>query len=425
MPILVLDGFCNAAVETLQSLGRKGLEVDISSESADCVAFHSRYASGKLRQPPIGSEVFQVWLREQDAKRHYDLIVPATEASLLGIRLLGETDPIRRRAVIPGNEAIDIALDKHKTSEFARALGVPVPRYELLSSKRESIHPEKYPVALKSLRSKVIIEGKLRTISTAVVRNAAEYDEVIKRWQPFTSMLWEEYIFGRGIGAEFLYNHGKKVWHFTHERIHELPLTGGASSYRRSIEPPLALLADAERLLTALEWHGVAMVEFRVDTNGQHWLLEINPRMWGSLALAVDSGVDFPLGLWHLACETEPPPQPRYRTNYYTRDVIMDFEWFVDNLRADPNDKLLLTKSTPLGILQLLRPLIGCEAWDHFDRHDLAVTKEILWSILSYESRRIGDYFRQKPVHRADDHPPLASSPSEEVSDKPGAFHLH
>src|SRR5579863_4982704 len=95
MPILVLDGFCNAAVETLQSLGRKGLEVDISSESADCVAFHSRYASGKLRQPPIGSEVFQVWLREQHAKRHYDLIVPATEASLLGIRLLGETDPIR------------------------------------------------------------------------------------------------------------------------------------------------------------------------------------------------------------------------------------------------------------------------------------------------------------------------------------------
>ena len=61
------------------------------------------------------------------------------------------------------------------------------------------------------------------------------------------------------------------------------------------------MLHDGERLLTALNWHGVAMVEFKIDATGQHWLMEINPRLWGSLALSIDAGVDFPLGLLQVA----------------------------------------------------------------------------------------------------------------------------
>jgi hypothetical protein len=53
------------------------------------------------------------------------------------------------------------------------------------------------------------------------------------------------------------------------------------------------LLEHAERILEALKWHGVAMVEFKRDTrDGVPKLLEINGRFWGSLQLAVDSGVD-------------------------------------------------------------------------------------------------------------------------------------
>ncbi|HLW99279.1 MAG TPA: ATP-grasp domain-containing protein [Candidatus Acidoferrales bacterium] len=425
MPILVLDGYCNAAVETLQSLGSKGLEVDVSVESADCLAFHSRYVARKLRQPAAGSEDFIVWLREQFALRQYDLIVPATEASLLGIRTLEPADRIRLRSVVPGNRSIDIALDKHKTYEFARGLGVPMPQCVLLSGKAESNLPQRFPVVLKSLHSKVVIDGNLRSFPAQVVRNVKEYQEVLNRWQPFTAMEWQEYIYGRGIGAEFLYNHGKKVWHFVHERLHELPLTGGASSYRRSIEPPPALLSDSEKLLTALEWHGVAMVEFRVDVSGQHWLMEINPRLWGSLALAIDAGVDFPLGLWNLASGTEPSPQPCYRAGFYTRDLKMDFHWFIDNLRANPDDKLLLTKSSLLAALQLLRPLIGREAWDHFDLHDFSLLKGILGSVFTAGAHRFGDHLKRKPDQHTEDQPVPASSSPEEVSSKPGAHHLH
>ena len=390
MPVLVLDGHSRAAVETVQSLGRAGLEIDVASESLHCAATRSRYAARKLQQPPpLVPENFHRWLHAQDRRRNYELIVPTTETSLMSLRLLGESDSLRRRAVLPGDRAIDVALDKFKTWQLGRELGVRAPETALVSRQQNLVLPANYPVVVKSLHSKIVVDGALQTVAAEIVRDEDAYRRRIEQWLPFTDVLRQEFVFGRGVGAEFLFDRGRKVWHFVHERVHEVPLTGGASSYRRSIPPMPALLADAERILTALEWHGVAMVEFRVDPQGQHWLIEINPRLWGSLALAIDAGVDFPLGLWLLAQGSKIPPQPPYRTNYYTRDLTNDVEWFKAMIRADGNDSLLLTRSIFASVIEILRPLAGRESWDHFDVRDLAPTRVVLADLVVGQLRQL------------------------------------
>lgn len=379
MTVLVLDGHSRAALETLQSLGRTGVQVDLAAEAKDCLAMHSRYVTRKLRQPSQERAAgFHAWLRAQDNKRNYALIVPATETSLLGLRQLNENDPLRRKAVIPGDKAIDIALDKEKTWQLARELGVRAPASVLLSSLSEIGQVRQFPVVLKPTHSKVMVDGELRTLAVAVVRSEAERQEQLLRWLPLTPVQQQQYVAGRGVGVEFLFDRGRKIWHFAHERVHEYPLTGGASSYRRSIDPPAALLHDAEKLLTALQWHGVAMVEFKMDANGQYWLMEINPRLWGSLALSVDAGVDFPLGLLQIAKGEEPASQQKYKVPYYTRDLRTDVDWLKSNLKADPQDPLLHTQSRSFSFLELLRPLSGRESWDHFDWHDLGITRRAL-----------------------------------------------
>jgi protein-tyrosine-phosphatase/glycosyltransferase involved in cell wall biosynthesis len=171
------------------------------------------------------------------------------------------------------------------------------------------------------------------------------------------------------------------VWHFAHERIHELPLTGGASSYRRSIAADPRFLAAAEKLLNELEWHGVAMVEFRVNPAGEFWLMEINPRLWGSLAVSLDAGVNFPLGLLRVARGEYAGAQPAYRCHYYTRDLPNDLRWLKVNRRADTRDATLLTRPRVSSFLELLRPLLGRESWDHFDWRDLGVMRALLGSV--------------------------------------------
>jgi predicted ATP-grasp superfamily ATP-dependent carboligase len=388
MSVLVLDGHSRAAVETVQSLGRAGLEVDVAAESLGCLAMRSRYADRKLQQPPP-SAAFHQWLRDLDTERKYELIVPTTETSLLSLCLLDESDSLRVRAVLPGNHALDTALDKSKTWRLARQLGVRAPETVLVSRAGPSDAPAGYPIVVKPLRSKVTVDGQLQTIAAEVIRDQDTYRRHIEQWLPHSDLLRQEFIYGRGVGAEFLFDRGKKVWHFVHERIHEVPLSGGASSYRRSVPPTPALLADAEKILSSLQWHGVAMVEFRVDANGQHWLIEVNPRLWGSLALAIDAGVDFPLGLWLLATGRSLPPQPVYREHYYTRDLSQDVEWFKERLRLTDNDALLPKRSTLVSAMEVLRPLAGRESWDHFDFHDLALTRVLLKNLVVGQTRLI------------------------------------
>lgn len=383
MTVLVLDGHSRAALETMQSLGRAGLAVDIAAESSNVLAVHSRYATRKLLQPPAtDAQVFARWLREQDLARNYELIVPATESSLLCLRALDEHDPLRVKAVLPSNSALDVALDKQATCRLARDLGIPVPGSRLISSMDEIGDYVQFPVVLKPVRSKVFMDGELRTLAVAITKTEEQRRDQLQRWLPFTPVLQQQYVAGRGVGIELLFDHGKPLWHFAHERVHEFPLSGGASSYRRSVVPPPHMLIHAQQLMAALRWHGVAMVEFKMDSDGQHWLMEINPRLWGSLALPIDAGVNFPLGLLQVARGMTPGPQPAYKTGYYTRDLATDAEWLRANLRADHSNPLLMTRPRLLSFLGLLRPLLGKESWDFFDWHDLGVTRHVLSNVM-------------------------------------------
>jgi predicted ATP-grasp superfamily ATP-dependent carboligase len=57
------------------------------------------------------------------------------------------------------------------------------------------------------------------------------------------------------------------------------------------------------------------MVEYKVDAaTGVAYLMEINGRFWGSLQLAIDAGVDFPLLLVRCALGEPVPARPAYRT---------------------------------------------------------------------------------------------------------------
>jgi predicted ATP-grasp superfamily ATP-dependent carboligase len=53
-----------------------------------------------------------------------------------------------------------------------------------------------------------------------------------------------------------------------------------------------------------LNWHGVAHIDFVACKEGDFKLIEVNPRLWGALALSTFAGVDFPY-LWYLAAMGE------------------------------------------------------------------------------------------------------------------------
>jgi protein-tyrosine-phosphatase/predicted ATP-grasp superfamily ATP-dependent carboligase len=363
---LVLDGHSRAAVETVQSLGRQRIPVDVACARPG-LASRSRYCRQTLAQPDAADAgAFLAWLESTVAAAPYRLVVPATENSLRAFVGLSVSSRLREMAVLPPDDSLRVALSKELTRERAEALGVRVPRTRLVTIGASDAAPAAFPTVLKPQASVVLDRGRLRLLAPAIVRSESERSRALERLLPLAPVMEQEYVPGIGTGVECLYRHGRLLWVFRHERVHELPLTGGASTYRRSALARGPIVDAATALLDSLGWHGVAMVEFKQAADGGWWLMEINPRLWGSLALAVDAGVDFPLGLWRLAQGQDPGPQPGYRVGYYARDLVSDVEWLKENLRADRRDPLLMTRQRLVSLLEYGRPLLGRESWDHF-----------------------------------------------------------
>jgi predicted ATP-grasp superfamily ATP-dependent carboligase len=75
------------------------------------------------------------------------------------------------------------------------------------------------------------------------------------------------------------------------------PPRGGYTSASTTIAAPPAVVARLERLLEVLGWQGIFQLELVELGDGELATIDFNPRPYGSLTLAVESGANLP-ALW-------------------------------------------------------------------------------------------------------------------------------
>jgi predicted ATP-grasp superfamily ATP-dependent carboligase len=97
------------------------------------------------------------------------------------------------------------------------------------------------------------------------------------------------------------------------------------------------------RLLDALNWQGVAMIECKRDAEtGAYVVMEINGRFWGSLQLAIDAGVDFPALLVRCARGERVAETSDYRVGVRSRWFWGDVDQLYLQLRAGRSVRALI-----------------------------------------------------------------------------------
>ena len=141
---------------------------------------------------------------------------------------------------------------------------------------------------------------------------------------------------------------------FAHRRLCEKPASGGVSVYRESIAMDDDLRERSRNLLNRFGWFGPAMVEYKRDSaTGRAYLMEVNGRFWGSLQLAIDSGVDFPQLLVRCALG-----QPSERIHSYRVGVRSRWWWGqVDHLVGRVGSRAPLPPATVSAPAAVLVPL--------------------------------------------------------------------
>jgi predicted ATP-grasp superfamily ATP-dependent carboligase len=119
---------------------------------------------------------------------------------------------------------------------------------------------------------------------------------------------------------------------FVHKKLRMYPVQGGPSTLREGVEHP-QIMELGLSLLKSLNWVGIAMVEFKVDPrDGIPKLMEVNPRFWGSLQLAIFSGVDFPYLILEMAKGEKFEPVLHYTVGRRSRWLLFgDILHFFNN----------------------------------------------------------------------------------------------
>lgn len=323
---LVLDADARHGLVAVRCLGRHGLRVTAGAEGRLASGGFSKYCDRRIRYPsPVDeSEAFVETLDEELHRRDYDVLLPVHDATVVPVT--EHRSRLAARVGIPfqPHEELLVGLDKHRTVEAAHDAGVPYPATLAPDElDLDAVEAELgYPVVVKPRRSS-------QRIGVTVCESPQELERVFggtrERHGP---VLLQEYIPNGGeLGVYTVYDWDTQLRGVTvQRRLRSNPPEGGPSTLRETTRDP-ALIRLADELLSSIGWQGAAMVEFRVDARtGQPQLMEINPRLWGSLALTVHAGVNAPVLLYQLAvdgrCETQTEYDVGVRARWFFGDVL-------------------------------------------------------------------------------------------------------
>jgi protein-tyrosine-phosphatase len=125
------------------------------------------------------------------------------------------------------------------------------------------------------------------------------------------------------------------------------------------------LLEASRKIIDALNYTGVAMLEYRYNFESGQWIfLEINGRFWGSLPLALACGVDFPLYLYQMLVEGRTEFPQRYPLGVCCRNIEGDANWCKEQLLEAWRTRRLPTSLVRGAVTQAARFVALRE---HFD----------------------------------------------------------
>lgn len=324
MNALVTDTHDRAALAGLRGLGRAGVRAIALSPEHNGPGIWSRYAAGREIGPdptrdPRGFALKVGQILDQHGER---LVYPGREEAIDALLDMSSPPALRKALPYHSLEGLAAVRDKRRLPELAETGGLSTPRtvFEGPLDDLDSTHLE-FPVVIKS----ALAAGGLPRPWT--VRTADELTRLKASGTPGETIIAQELREGPLAAISLVLGpEGAIVARFQQRTTVTWPPEMGVSAVARSVEPDADLIERVARMLRAARFDGLAQVQI-LECPGQPAVIDINPRFYGSLPLAMAAGVNLP-ALWHASASGQPVPEP----SDYRVGVV--FRWFEARLFA-------------------------------------------------------------------------------------------
>ena len=306
--VLIPTGRCAYSCTCVRSLGRRGIETIVASETDSVPAAASRYCteSVTVADPETDLLAYRDDLLALAERPSVRTVIPIRPVDSYVLSEYREAFEAVTSLQVPTAAGLERVFDRVQFAAAAREAGVPVPRTTPLDEVEDWSSPQIVKSRYNLLTSRYLPdrdEGDVAVVKhvehlepgerpdVAALCDRFEHVPIVQEYVPSS----DEYM------VAALYDHGDPLATFQHRQIRGNSYTGGGGVYRRSVAIP-ELERVAARLFDELEWHGLACIEYmQHGETGEFVLTELNPRMWQSLPSTVRAGADFPLYYWLAA----------------------------------------------------------------------------------------------------------------------------
>ncbi len=324
MDALVTNTHVPSVLAGLRSLGRAGLGVVAVDSRRSAAGLWSRYAAARALAPdpnvdPAGFAEAVGALAEQ----HGPLVVfPGEDEAVNALMNARDRWPEQLILPYPGPAPLAALRDKRRLPELASASGLATPRTLLAGTAGELAGGELPDAAVvKPARTGSALRHAV------VAESAEELRGELAALPADEEVLLQERLAGRLMAlAVVVGRDGALVRRFQQVAIHTWPADAGPSSLACSVEPDEELAEGARSMLASAGYWGMAHLQFIESDNGPR-LIDVNTRFYGSITLALASGVDLPVA-WHAVALDRPAGRPEpYR-------VGVNYTWLEADLIA-------------------------------------------------------------------------------------------
>ena len=312
--VVVTDAETRAAVAACRGLAAAGMAVVAVAGAPLAAAHWSRSCRERHVGPhPLDDETgFVAGLERILDGRAPCVLLPASDASLRAVS--EQRGRLEARAVLglPPHAVVLRSLDKLALSAAAAQCGLPTPPTALCAGPQEALDAANgfgFPVVLKPPRAILDVDGVRRRPSSVKVGDA---DALARRLVRFGGTCIVQPVEpGSIVSYAGVVDDGRLLARAVSRYRRTWPPHAGSAAFSETVEPPAALDDRVHALLERLEWRGIFELELIARDRGGFSAIDFNPRVYGSLALAIGAGANLP-AIWSRRVLGEEQPRPAH-----------------------------------------------------------------------------------------------------------------
>ena len=296
-----------------RSLGKQHIDFTVYSKKTETLASYSKFCKN--------TSISQNDLEFFSTLSPSDIIFPIDETIMLQISK--NKKKLSCSLAFPEYPTLETVTNKSFLVRHALEQGIPCPQSVFIERPEDMRNLKKileFPAVLKPDRGS---GGKGITF----VNSMKEFHTIgvgfFEKYGPF--VIQEKIPFVHKYTVGVLCNADSKVRRACIiKEIRNYPVETGPACYVETVTSP-EILNLSVRLMESLNYFGIADIDFLIDSRtGKPQLMEINPRFWGSLQVAINAGVDFPSLLFELMKDGDIEKSMNYKTGIRCRHLVFD-----------------------------------------------------------------------------------------------------